>query len=184
MGEQKFKVFWWLCPRGSYKAYILDPLGAHNTLQRPSCNSTRLRRVKKLSLGPSSSISPTMNLVREKMIKQFPRKFFPPEIMSAFCRRFLLTNVYKRVFRIFFFQILSYLSKSKRTWFLHTHKTSFINNSRSKQKKKISNTLLQTLLSSKRMQSFSKKYQYYQITKLVRKMHFCINHAIHLLSRT
>ena len=47
--------------------------------------------------------------------------------------RFLLTNVYKRVFRIFnFVQILSYLQKSKRPGFYTLIFYIFITNSRSK----------------------------------------------------
>ena len=51
--------------------------------------------------------------------------------------RFLLTNVYKRVFGIFLFWLdLELFAKIKKTWFLHTLFLHFINNSRSKQNKK------------------------------------------------
>ena len=73
--------------------------------------------------------------------------------------RFLLTNVYKRVCGIFFcfIQILRYLKKLKRPDFYTLVLYTFINNSLSKQNRKIPHILLQTLLSGKRVQNFSKK---------------------------
>ena len=48
--------------------------------------------------------------------------------------RFLLTNVYKRVFGIFLFCLdLELFAKIKKTWFLHTFFYIFNNNPRSKQ---------------------------------------------------
>ena len=52
--------------------------------------------------------------------------------------RYLLTNVYKRVFGIFLFCLdLELIGNIKNTWFLHTHFFIFIDNSRSEQNKKI-----------------------------------------------
>ena len=85
------------------------------------------------------------------------------------CTHLLLTNVYKRVCGIFFYfiQILHYLQKLKKTWFLHSHFLHSINKSISKQNKKILHIFLQTLLSRKHVQNptilqkdFSKCYIY------------------------
>ena len=74
--------------------------------------------------------------------------------------RFLLTNVCNRVFRIFFILFRSWVicKNQKRPVFYTLVFWIFIINSRSKQNKKIPNTLLQTLLSRERDQNFSKKY--------------------------
>ena len=60
----------------------------------------------------------------------------------------LLTNSYKRVFGISLFRLdLELLAKIKRPCFYKLTETRFINNSRSKQTKKIPNTLLPTACS-------------------------------------
>ena len=57
--------------------------------------------------------------------------------------RSVLTNAYKKVWGIFLFCIdLELFAKIKKTWFLHNRFYTFINNSRSKQTKKIPLTLL------------------------------------------
>ena len=67
----------------------------------------------------------------------WPTTYFPlttsnfhrvESFLLKFCTRFLLINVYKRVFGIFcFVHIFSYLQKLKKTWFLHTHKNQVFN---------------------------------------------------------
>ena len=80
----------------------------------------------------------------------YPRvQYFLPKLRT----RFLLTNVYKRL-RHFFVCILNYMQKLKRPGFYTLVFYILINNSRSKQNKKNS----ETLLSRKRIQNFRKKY--------------------------
>ena len=76
------------------------------------------------------------------------------------CTRLLLTNVYKRVRRIFLVcLVIESFAKIKNTWFLHTHFFTFLLITQDLSKiKKISNTLWQTLLSRKDMHNFSRKY--------------------------
>ena len=72
---------------------------------------------------------------------QLPYSFmYPTHLLRS--TRFLLTNVYKRVCRIFLFCLdLELFAKIKKTWFLHTFTFYiFINNSRSEQNKKKSRT--------------------------------------------
>ena len=72
--------------------------------------------------------------------------------LNIFCWNFapfLFTNVYRRVFRIFSFCLdLELFAKVKKDLVSAHSFFTFTNNSRSKQNKKIPNTLLQTLLSS------------------------------------
>ena len=64
------------------------------------------------------------------------------------CTCFLFTNVYRRVFRIFLFCLdLELFAKVKKDLVSAHSFFTFTNNSRSKQNKKIPNTLLQTFLS-------------------------------------
>ena len=74
--------------------------------------------------------------------------------------RFLLTNAYKRGCGIFFILFRSWVicKNLKRPGFYKLVFYTFINNSRSKQNKKIPHNLLETLLSRKRVQNFSKNY--------------------------
>ena len=76
------------------------------------------------------------------------------DIFLKLCTRFLLTNVYKSMFRIFFILFKSWVI---RPGFYTLVLYIFINNSRSKQSKKIPNTILLTLLSTKRLQKFEQK---------------------------
>ena len=69
------------------------------------------------------------------------------------------------------FGILNYLQKLKKTWFIHTRFYTFINNSRSKQNKEYP-THLSVDITTKRVQSFSKKYQILWQLELVKVFNF------------
>ena len=74
--------------------------------------------------------------------------------------RFLLTNVYKRVFGIFLFCLdLELIAKIKKDLLsIHSFFTFLLITQDLNKIKKIPNILLQTLLSRKHVQNFSKKY--------------------------
>ena len=81
-------------------------------------------------------------------------------ILLNFCTHFLRINVYKSAFDIFFILFTSWVINNNiknecvetRSFFF------FVNNSRSKQNKKIANTPLEILVSRKRVRSFKKKH--------------------------
>ena len=85
------------------------------------------------------------------------------------CTRLLLTNVYKRVRRIFLVcLVIESFAKIKNTWFLHTHFFNiFINNSRSKQNKKNLEHSLVDIIKQKRYAQFQQK-----ILELVKVFNF------------
>ena len=83
-------------------------------------------------------------------------------LLLKFCTSFPFTNVYKSVFEIFFICVdLEIFAKIKKIWFLHIHANQvsyvFINTQALKEIKQIWNSLLQTLLSRKRVRYFRKK---------------------------
>ena len=73
---------------------------------------------------------------------------------------FLLTNVCKRMYEIFFI-LLSYLQRIKKIWYLHTlvstFFTFFINNSRSRQDKKNPEQLFVDIIKQKTCAKFQQK---------------------------
>ena len=72
----------------------------------------------------------------------------------------------------FLFCLDSFLQKSKKIQFLNTFFYIFIDNSRYKQSKKILNTLLQTLLSRKPLQIFSKKKLNFVVVRAHQRFQF------------
>ena len=88
--------------------------------------------------------------------------------------RFLLTNVYKRVCGIFLFYLdLELFAKIKKDLVsTHSFFTLLLITQDLNKIKKIPHILLQTLLSRKRVQSFSKKYQSLSQLELVKVFNF------------
>ena len=88
--------------------------------------------------------------------------------------RFLLTNVYKRVCGIFLFYLdLELFAKIKKDLVsTHSFFTLLLITQDLNKIKKIPHTLLQTLLSRKRVQNFSKKYETLWQLELVKVFNF------------
>ena len=82
----------------------------------------------------SSIVSKKLGILSENLktltSSNYPKvQYFLPKL----CRRFLLTNVYRKMYRIFLFCLdLELYAKIKKTWFLHICFYIFINNERSK----------------------------------------------------
>ena len=94
--------------------------------------------------------------------------------LLKFRTRFLLTNVYKRVFGIFLFCLdLELFAKIKKDLFsAHSFFTFLLITHDLNKIKKIPNTISQTLLSRKLVQNFSKKYQTLWQLELVKVFNF------------